>query len=498
LVDRIPPSLPDIESSIAVAKETWEKADDRARSAQILANKTAVEATTAEAILEQAEKALKQLAEAPPLAMAELEMAAFNDRRAGIVDERAAAADALNDALGTRSKLTAQAARAEERLDGFTHQRDAGQARLHQAKQQLKESFQVGIPRDAARVIAARQSDLRSARQAEEAARAAFDQVRQAHDKIQQSNKQLDRELAKLKQASAEQRGILSQLAPDHEPKRVDSTTVRQLTMFDEITILGDWIRAAQTDYARQRSAEEDARTTSVADLMRAANAMGISFASTEPAKVRALAQSSATDALLAKQHTANKVTDLEAKLVRRKTLESEIAKTRTRAGLYRTLADELRQNRFIDFVLGESIQQLARLASSELRSISAERYSLSAEQSSFVIVDHANADETRSVATLSGGESFLASLSLAMALARSITDIAGEAIGSRLEAMFIDEGFGTLDVDTLDVVIDALERLRDSQRIVGVITHVSQLAERIPDGLVVERDGATSRIRPR
>jgi exonuclease SbcC len=120
------------------------------------------------------------------------------------------------------------------------------------------------------------------------------------------------------------------------------------------------------------------------------------------------------------------------------------------------------------------------------------------ARETNFVVVDHANADEMRGVATLSGGETFLASLSLATALARSITDIAGEAIGSRLEAMFIDEGFGTLDVETLDIVIDALERLRDSNRLVGVITHVSQLAERIPDGLAVERDGATSRIRPR
>jgi exonuclease SbcC len=63
---------------------------------------------------------------------------------------------------------------------------------------------------------------------------------------------------------------------------------------------------------------------------------------------------------------------------------------------------------------------------------------------------------------------------------------------------MFIDEGFGTLDAETLDVVIDALERPRDSERMVGVITHVSQLAERIPDGLAFDREGATSRIRPR
>jgi exonuclease SbcC len=82
--------------------------------------------------------------------------------------------------------------------------------------------------------------------------------------------------------------------------------------------------------------------------------------------------------------------------------------------------------------------------------------------------------------------------------LARSITDIAGEAIGSRLEAMFIEEGFGALDSEALDAAIDALERFRDAERLVGVITHVNQLAERIPDGLVVEREGAGSRVRPR
>ena len=63
---------------------------------------------------------------------------------------------------------------------------------------------------------------------------------------------------------------------------------------------------------------------------------------------------------------------------------------------------------------------------------------------------------------------------------------------------MFIDEGFGALDTETLDAAIDALERFRDSERLVGVITHVSQLAERIPDGLVVEREGGSSRIKRR
>jgi exonuclease SbcC len=161
-------------------------------------------------------------------------------------------------------------------------------------------------------------------------------------------------------------------------------------------------------------------------------------------------------------------------------------------------LADELRRDRFIDFLLGESVGQLATMASEELGNISGGRYGLLVKEAGFQVVDHANADETRSVDTLSGGETFLASLSLAMALAGSITDIAGRAIGARLEAMFIDEGFGTLDIDTLDAVIDALERLRDSERLIGIITHVSQLAERIPEGLTVERESGGSRVQPR
>jgi DNA repair protein SbcC/Rad50 len=206
----------------------------------------------------------------------------------------------------------------------------------------------------------------------------------------------------------------------------------------------------------------------------------------------------SGREASIAATRAADNAASMKRKLARRREMETQMAEARERERLHRALADELRQNRFINYLLGESISSLATLASAELGGISGERYGLIAEQTGFMVMDHANADETRSVDTLSGGETFLASLSLATALARSITDIAGDAIGSRLEAMFIDEGFGALDAEALDAAIDALERFRDSERLVGVITHVSQLAERIPDGLVVEREGASSRIRTR
>jgi len=116
---------------------------------------------------------------------------------------------------------------------------------------------------------------------------------------------------------------------------------------------------------------------------------------------------------------------------------------------------------------------------------------------SDFHVVDHHNADERRSVKTLSGGETFLASLALALALSRHVGDLAREGLGARLEAVFIDEGFGALDPETLEEVIDALERLRAEELLVGVISHVPVLAERIRSGLEVRTDQGHSTITP-
>src|SRR5204862_6050321 len=96
-----------------------------------------------------------------------------------------------------------------------------------------------------------------------------------------------------------------------------------------------------------------------------------------------------------------------------------------------------------------------------------------------FAVVDHRNADEVRSVRTLSGGETFLASLALALALSERVAELAADG-AVRLEALFLDEGFGTLDADTLDVVASAIENLGAGGRMVGIVTHVRELAERV------------------
>ena len=109
-------------------------------------------------------------------------------------------------------------------------------------------------------------------------------------------------------------------------------------------------------------------------------------------------------------------------------------------------------------------------------------------------VLDHYNGTE-RSVSTLSGGESFMASLALALGLSDEIQSSSG---GIQLDTMFVDEGFGSLDEDTLQQAIKVLTGLADGQRLVGIISHVRELKERIEKQIVVTKEksgGSKARI---
>ena len=159
-----------------------------------------------------------------------------------------------------------------------------------------------------------------------------------------------------------------------------------------------------------------------------------------------------------------------------------------------RLLGDLLRSDHFPRWLLTEAVDVLVADASANLAALSSGQFDLTYEDGDFYVVDHTDADARRSVRTLSGGETFQASLALALALSSQISALAA-AGAARLDSIFLDEGFGTLDTESLDVVATTLETLAQGQRMVGVVTHVTALAERVPVRFKVSRDARTSSV---
>lgn len=153
-----------------------------------------------------------------------------------------------------------------------------------------------------------------------------------------------------------------------------------------------------------------------------------------------------------------------------------------------------LRSDGFERWLLEEAVVGLVERANQHLLVLSGGQYSFVADETSFNICDHHNADEIRSAKTLSGGETFLASLSLALALRDSQTEIAAEG-GARLDSLFLDEGFGTLDPDALDVVTGAIEELSSHGRMVCVVTHIREVADRMPVRFEVSKSPVSSSV---
>ncbi len=181
--------------------------------------------------------------------------------------------------------------------------------------------------------------------------------------------------------------------------------------------------------------------------------------------------------------------TQLVQHISQAKNLRREQNNFEKRFDVYAALATDLKGNEFQDYLLAGVQQQLLHRASKTMLGITRERYTLEFIDSEFHVRDAWNGLEARGVKTLSGGESFIASLSLALSLSDYLAG--NQALG----ALFLDEGFGTLDADALEMVANTLENLQTQGRMVGVITHVPALAERLPVRLLIEKAQDTSRV---
>lgn len=175
--------------------------------------------------------------------------------------------------------------------------------------------------------------------------------------------------------------------------------------------------------------------------------------------------------------------------------IEAELKKWQTHIDRLDKLQAVFKGNTFVEFLAEEQLESVARDASARLGMLTRQRYAIEVDsEGGFMMRDNANGGVKRPVSSLSGGETFLTSLSLALALSAQI-QLRGEY---PLQFFFLDEGFGTLDQDLLDTVVTALEKLQSDNLSVGVISHVQELRARLPKKLIVhpaEPSGRGTRV---
>jgi DNA repair protein SbcC/Rad50 len=215
------------------------------------------------------------------------------------------------------------------------------------------------------------------------------------------------------------------------------------------------------------------------------------------PLKRRAeAAERARTDAAIAVAQLEERLSRLEVDVERAAAMRKELAALKKEHDVAADLAQMLRADRFQSYIQQEALATLAADGSSRLEQLSSGRYRLQVDEKGqeFEVIDQWNADLSRSVRTLSGGETFLASLSLSLALAESLPGLAA----SRrvvLDSVFLDEGFGSLDADALDRAADALDALRGENRMVCIVTHLQELAQRLPARVVVTKTESGSSV---
>ncbi len=193
-----------------------------------------------------------------------------------------------------------------------------------------------------------------------------------------------------------------------------------------------------------------------------------------------------------------NKVEELREKQERWNELQKQKSAAEKRKSLAEDLGSLLRGRKFVSFLAQEHLRDMTLEASYQLGRLTGQRYALELTKDKdceFVIRDDYNGGQRRMINSLSGGEIFMTSLALALALSSKIQLRGKYPLGF----FFLDEGFGSLDEEKLDKVMNALEKLHNPNRMVGVISHVREMKERLPRYLEVVaagEDGSGSRIK--
>lgn len=182
-------------------------------------------------------------------------------------------------------------------------------------------------------------------------------------------------------------------------------------------------------------------------------------------------------------------IQEAESKQKQAEKLSADLSLYKEQAQIYYTLSRNLRSDEFQAYILEYLEAELVTRGTGLLQELTDSRYTLKVQDGEYWVEDNWNGGERRRVQTLSGGETFATSLSMALALSEKLS------MGAQLGSLFLDEGFGTLDAETLESVTQILESLRQQDRLIGVITHVRDLGDRLPTQVKVQKSREGSRL---
>jgi DNA repair protein SbcC/Rad50 len=362
-------------------------------------------------------------------------------------------------------------------------------ADLAEVEARLQGAAEPGALDDQLAVVAAAEADLAKAVQATRDARAAGREVACRHDEL------LARE-REARRAFDTARDAVVVLGPPAAERRDLAADWTELVAWAERRRPGAVERA---DRHRRLADTVRAEAASLVDeLVRLCREVGVDVPGDGPPGRRGAPRAWPGEAVAAAHARAEAdLRSIDAAIAEAVELRSDRRRVVEQQQVAEALAGHLAANRFEKWLLDEAIQQLVHGASQILGELSGGAYGLAVDARSggFLVVDHTNASQPRPARTLSGGETFLASLALALALADHLGATLAATGPARLDALFLDEGFGSLDPDTLDVVATALDELGARGRMVGVVTHVRELANRLPVRFEVRKVGGSATV---
>ncbi|MFW2513678.1 AAA family ATPase [Demequina sp. SO4-13] len=378
-------------------------------------------------------------------------------------------------------------------------------AGLDEREAALKESLAAKVAAlDAARAA------LTQAKAAVNAARTSVKKGRAAYESVGARARDLERAkelvaavasavggLAEAQAAAANAKAALAEALAESGFETVDAASDAMVPEA-ELVLLREAVKAHDNDLAGARAVVKNLSSEDLPEVTVDVEALSTSAAETAQAR---------DDAVAAEAAAVSRSERFAALRAEYQDRAESSQQARAARDVALTLADSLegsppndRRIRLESFVLASKLERIVAAANTRLQVMSNGQYRLEHDDDKqyrntqaglgLKIAD-SHTGISRSTNSLSGGETFLASLSLALGLAETVT---AEAGGIRLSTLFIDEGFGSLDGDTLEVAMSTLDELRSGGRTIGLISHVEAMKEQIPAKLEVERlpDGSS------